>query len=98
MIFSIWLIEQIYFYHIIDIRDEPGRLSHNAYWKVIYDKNLKFSHIHEIAALLPSTAQQGGHTAPPHPDQEAPTATAPQHRWPTAPPPSLNPRKTPQQL
>ena len=29
----------------------------------------------EIAISLPSTAQQGGHTAPPHPDQEAPTAT-----------------------
>ena len=45
----------------------------------------------EIATLLPSIAQQGGHTNPPHPDQEAPTATAPQHRGPTAP---LNPSKT----
>ena len=34
----------------------------------------------EIAALLPSTTQPGGHTAPFHPDQEATTATTAQHR------------------
>ena len=40
----------------------------------------------EVAALLSSPAQKGGHTAPTHPNQETPTATAPQHRGPTAPP------------
>ena len=40
----------------------------------------------EVAVFLPSTAQHGGHTAPPHPDQEAPTATAAQQWGPTAPP------------
>ena len=40
----------------------------------------------EFAALLPSTAQRGGHNAPPHPDAEAITATTAQHRGPTATP------------
>ena len=42
----------------------------------------------EIAALPPSTTQQGGHTAPDHPNQEAPIAAAAQHSWHTAPPPT----------
>ena len=53
----------------------------------------------EITVLLPPTAQQGGIIVHPHPDQEASTAIAAQHRGPTAPPnPKQDDPTTPQQL
>ena len=43
-------------------------------------------HREEIAALPPSTTQQGGPTAHPHPVLEAPTATAAQNGGHASPP------------
>ena len=64
-----------------------------------FPDHLDMSCTPEIAALLPSTAQRGGHTVPSHPDQEAPIVTAPQHRGPTAPPqPEQDVPTAPQQL